>query len=696
MSGEGQWRSFGATTFGQRPTTADEIVSDLGARLLVGDERLDAAAIDDAITALGRLLVTERSYVFEFSSDRLRMSNTFEWCAPGVPTAIEMLQDLPVAGFPWLMDRFENDEAVACPIDELPDEANSEREILIAQGIRSVLLIPLRHSDEVIGFIGFDQLDHPRRWTTAETDPLRKIALPLASAIGRIRIIERLRTDEEQLRVFTECLNTAACIFEASLERGLYANPAFEALTGISAEEFLMDPRCMSGIVHPDDLEELVATIGRFELTLADSDEPSPTAEHTCRLVIGDAIRWVRCTAFALDHTGMRTRVGALLDDITERRALQQELTAALQRAAAANQAKTDFLSRVSHELRTPLHGTLGFLQLLRLDPDSPDRYRYLDAAQRSCEELVSLIDDLLEVTRIETGRLEVHLAQVDLGELVDDIVMLAAPSATEHDVTVAIERAGVLPLVRSDRRRLAQILTNLISNGIKYTPRGGHVTIGIRHEAGDEVVTLEIGDDGRGIAPEDLTRLFVPYERFGDADRTIAGAGLGLAVTRQLAGALGHSLTVDSTPEVGSTFTLELPCALQHPSDARPFTVLCVDDNESSLAVLGAAIGRLPGVRMRTAGSLEEALSAAVSDRPDLVLLDRQLPDGDGLEAVGRFTALTDGQRPVRVAMVTADTSPDTYETAIERGALRLFTKPLDLGELVAFVGAHAAAVSP
>lgn len=700
MSDEGQRWICGSTTFSQRATDGsvddqvDAIVSELVMRLLVDPDDTHVEAVDAALAALGQHFCVDRAYVIELSSDREHLSNTFEWCATGTEPVSDMLQAIPLTAFPWAIDTLRAGAVIASDVSDLPLDASTERASLDEQSVRSLLLVPLRDHDDLVGMVGFDQITHTRRWSRHEIDALERVGVPLRAALSRLRGLERLRTSEEQLRMFAERLDHGACILDEALERGFFANPAFESITGIAIEEFLMDPRSLRRVVHPDDLGDLDLAVGQLRLLLDDPDEAAPAVELSCRLVVDGALRWVKFTIFSLERSALERRVGALAEDITERRALQHELTVALQRAATANQAKTEFLSRVSHELRTPLHGTMGFLELLSREPDSPERARFLESAQRSCEQLVSLIDELLEVTRIESGRLELQLSLVDLGELVDDVVVLATSSADDHQVTVSTERPEHPVVVRTDRRRLGQVLSNLVSNGVKYNRRGGHVLVRVADDR--DGIDIDVIDDGIGIAEDDLARLFVPYDRLGASETEIAGSGIGLSVTRQLTAALGADLHVESEPGAGSTFRVRLPhSARRHLDDSATYTVLCVDDSPSSLDVLEAAIGRIPGVRLRTALTLDDALSIAVVDRPDLVLLDRHLPDGDGLDAIGRFLALTERDRPVRVAMVTADLEPRTHETAIQRGALRLFTKPLDLGELVGFVGAHASVVS-
>lgn len=665
----------------------ERIMTSLGLDLLDRSTELSASAIESAMGDIGELVGADRVYVFEFDDGTDTLSNTFEWCAPGVEPVIDMLQDLPRSVYPWAMRQLAEQELVVTRIADLPAEASAEREILADQQIQAVMWIPLQREGRTVGFVGFDQVSVVAEWTEYDERALRHFGSTLSLAVARYRSQVALRESEERLQRFAANLDVAMFIADQDLAHGEFLNPAYTELTGISPEAFRSDPAQLLTIVHPDDAPELDLQLRRFLVTLADPGVSSPTLDRTFRLTAREQLRWVRLRAFALDEGDGRRRVGALLDDVTEVRRLHDTLTGALDRVAAANRAKTEFLSRMSHELRSPLQGTLGFLELLRLEPDSPDRETFIDHAERSARHLVELIDDLLLVGRIEAGRLELDHSRVDLGALVRDVVELHVPMSADRAVDVSVEVRSDAT-VRTDERRLGQILGNLVSNAIKYCRVGGTVTVVVRHDGAEPVI--EVVDTGPGISEENLARIFVPFERLDAERQGIAGTGIGLVVVEQLASALGARLEVESTLGVGSTFRVVLPSPPDDASTTEPTRagrVLLVEDSLESRLVIESALRRVDGVQLRTAVDLEAGFAAAVLDRPDLVLLDRHLPDGDGIDAIPRFSALADAEHPVRVAVVSADAEPESRARAVRAGATAYFVKPIRLKELVDFV---------
>ena len=231
-------------------------------------------------------------------------------------------------------------------------------------------------------------------------------------------------------------------------------------------------------------------------------------------------------------------------------------------RAAAADQAKTQFLSRVSHELRTPLNAVLGFAQLLAMQPPaSPAQAGWVGHILASGRHLLSLLDDVLDLSSAETGQLQIHLEPLALAPLVAEALLMFEAQAQAAGVVIATDLpAAPQGLVRSDRKRLLQVLSNLLSNAIKYNRPGGWVRLSLQPE-GDHW-RLEVSDSGPGLRTEQQALLFQPFERLGAQRGPIAGTGLGLALSRQLAQAMGIDITVRSAPGRGSVFSLRLPAA--------------------------------------------------------------------------------------------------------------------------------------
>src|SRR6266436_6599308 len=235
-----------------------------------------------------------------------------------------------------------------------------------------------------------------------------------------------------------------------------------------------------------------------------------------------------------------------------------RELSAATAEAGRANQAKSEFLSRMSHELRTPLNAILGFAQLLEMDAASAEQRESVEQILRGGRHLLGLINEVLDISRIEAGRLQLSLEPVPVQETVRQAIELVQPSAAEAHVTVRAEAIGEALHVQADRQRLQQVLLNLLSNGVKYNRAGGTVTVACR-ETTARWLRIEVTDTGQGITADKLARLFTPFDRLGAEASAVEGTGLGLALSKSLVEAMGGTLKVRSEPEVGCTFSVEL-----------------------------------------------------------------------------------------------------------------------------------------
>jgi signal transduction histidine kinase len=361
--------------------------------------------------------------------------------------------------------------------------------------------------------------------------------------------------------------------------------------------------------------------------------------------------------------------------------------------AQAASIAKTEFLSRTSHELRTPLNAILGFAQLLETDAVNGQNRQHAEHIIRAGKHLLSLIDDVLDVSRIEAGNLSLAASPVLVAPVLEEALALLKPLATQHRVRLQpIGDCGGLT-VRADRQRLVQIVLNLVSNAIKYNALHGQVRITAR--AHDDMVAIAIEDDGAGIAATLKHRLFMPFDRLGAERGKTEGVGLGLAVSRSLAEAMGGTIAADSRPGKGSVFTISLPRLQEreHPHDqevgalpARSVggdghsavptpTVLCVDSDASSLVLIETLMMRRPNWRLLIATSAAEGLQLARQHRPDVVLLDRSMLESPGSTMPGLWC---EDALLVRVPVVILGSEPAS-DTA---GAAGYLKKPLDLPE--------------
>jgi signal transduction histidine kinase/ActR/RegA family two-component response regulator len=375
------------------------------------------------------------------------------------------------------------------------------------------------------------------------------------------------------------------------------------------------------------------------------------------------------------------------------------ELTSARDEALRATQAKNAFLSSTSHELRTPLNAVLGFTQLLQLTELSDEDRDSVERILAAGRHLLSLINELIDIARIESGEFSLSVEPVLVPLLVEEACQLMAPLATERSITLTHECSHPELAAQADRQRMSQILVNLISNAIKYNRFGGAISISCQ-PAGPGLVTLVVADTGPGLSEPDLRRIFVPFDRLGAEQTGIEGTGIGLPLARAFAKAMDGELTASSTPGEGAAFTLTLPRApdmaavpaeespaLSGP-DAPPrpagaaASVLYIEDNPANIEVVSRFLRSRPALRLYSVMSGQAGLDLARREVPDLILLDLHLPDLHGAEVLKRLKS-EPATAGIPVAVLSAEAEPGMIRSMRGSGVVAYLTKPLNLSEL-------------
>jgi signal transduction histidine kinase/ActR/RegA family two-component response regulator len=378
-----------------------------------------------------------------------------------------------------------------------------------------------------------------------------------------------------------------------------------------------------------------------------------------------------------------------------------QELQDANRALRAADVAKNEFLSRASHELRSPLNAVLGFGELLSIAGLNGEHGEWVDIIVKAGRHLLALLDDVLDISRIEGGNLSMSLEAIPVAALLADAADLIRPLAEAKGV-----RLSPLPslpdglCVAADRQRLRQVLLNLLSNAVKYNHPTGTVTVAVGRRPGGRVRVAVI-DTGRGISDEGLGKLFTPFERLDAAQAGIDGTGLGLALSHQLLHAMNGTLDVTSLLGRGSTFTVELPQAhppttedpttdrdvlLAPPPGGRTARILYVEDLLDNVRLVEQILRHRPHITLIPAMLAGIALDLARQHRPDLVLLDLHLPDLPGEEVMARLHA-DDTTRDVPVVILSADATQLHIDRLLALGAAAYLTKPIGVRELLNLV---------
>jgi PAS domain S-box-containing protein len=439
--------------------------------------------------------------------------------------------------------------------------------------------------------------------------------------------------------------------------------------------------------VHPEDR----AAVSRIAATAGDGG----TYESLFRVQLPDGSeRWIASRGMRRAHP-TRPLIG-INWDVTESRRIEDALRAK-ETAERANLAKSEFLSRMSHELRTPLNAIIGFTQLLELDPADPPRptqAERLALIRNSGWHLLSLINDVLDLSRIESGRTSVSMEVVAWRAVVDETMSMIAPEAAPAAISLGLHVAGdVPPTLWADRTRLRQVLLNLLSNAVKYNRPRGTVTVEVTADA-EGAVTLAVRDTGPGLSPAQLARVFEPFNRLGRETSESHGTGIGLAISQRLVQQMEGSIAVESTLGVGSTFrvTLRRACTEDRPpAPAAPAaqagvalredvrgTVLYIEDNPANSLLVEQFLQFRPQVKLYQAADGATGLVMAAVCQPDLILIDIRLPDMTGDEVLRQLQQQPETARIACIA-VSANAMPHDVEQALRAGFEHYWTKPLD-----------------
>jgi signal transduction histidine kinase/HPt (histidine-containing phosphotransfer) domain-containing protein/ActR/RegA family two-component response regulator len=399
----------------------------------------------------------------------------------------------------------------------------------------------------------------------------------------------------------------------------------------------------------------------------------------------------------------VRQRTAALRSAMRELSTTNEELRAATFAADAANRAKSEFIARISHELRTPMNGVLGMTELLLESQLSPAQRRSVHTIGRSAQLLLRVIDDVLDFTKAEQGKLRLEQRSFELAPVMDDTLDLLAETARRRGIELMRSIDPELPRAMiGDSLRLRQMLTNLVGNAIKFTPKG-HVAVRFRQRAreGDAIeLELEVEDTGIGIEPAAQRAIFDAFTQAdGSTTRRYGGTGLGLAIVRQLAEMMDGSVTVRSEPGAGSTFTivLRMVASTRAPveviateqvrlAEHRGLHVLVAEDNGINVEVLQGMLERL-GCTCEVAGDGRAAVQAAASGRFDAILMDWQMPVLDGLAASRQIREHERAQAlpPATIIAVTSNAMPADRERCLAAGMDSFLSKPLTLSALAA-----------
>jgi PAS domain S-box-containing protein len=540
---------------------------------------------------------------------------------------------------------------------------------------RAVVVGPLLIGGRAVGAINVWHEDPARSFSEADQRLLTLFGQQAAIAMENARLFAAAQRERQYFEVLVQNSPVAIVVLDRD-HRVVSCNPGFESLYGYTQPE-----------VIGHNLDDLITTeetrLQAVSYTVQASEDRTVQGFGQRRRKDGSMVD-VEVLAVPIIIGGERVGMMGLYHDVTE-------LLSARQAAEAANTAKSQFLANMSHELRTPLNAIIGYSEMLEEETAERGHDEYVPDLQKiraAGRHLLALINDVLDLSKIEAGKLELFLETFDLRQAVEDVATTVQPLIARNDNRLVVDVADDVGTMHSDLTRFRQILLNLLSNASKFTERGT-VTVAIERQ-GDEVV-LRVTDSGIGMTPEQLGRLF---EAFAQAEASTSkkygGTGLGLAITRRFCQLMGGDVTASSDPGRGSTFTVRLPADASHPvperpaepGDGRAGTVLVIDDDPAARAITRRVLVK-EGYAVIEAADGESGLRLAGERHPDLITLDILMPGMDGWAVLGALKA-----DPALAGIpVILQTLLDDRNMGFALGASEYLTKPIDRKRLAALV---------
>jgi len=502
------------------------------------------------------------------------------------------------------------------------------------------------------------------------------------------RRLDETRRREERFRQLAETVGVIFWLYDPEAGEYLYLSADCDQVYGISCDALYEGAETLIDRVHPDDRDDVRRL---FEERLDEG------FEATYRMRVDEEWVWVHDRAYPVTHDGDLTMVAGIAEDVTENVERERKLNRQIEETERISKLKSDFVARTTHDLRTPLNAVLGHADLLRETDLTPEQLRELERITSAGRSMLHLTNDILDLDQIEHGTLELHEKPVRIRSVIEDVMALFRPSLRGRAVELAVSIDDSVPeRVRLDPDRFKQILVNLVGNAVKFTDEG-HVGVRViskETDVSETALIVSVEDTGPGISPEKQEAIFQSHEKGGgEGLRAKAGAGLGLSITQNLVRIMGGDIEVDSEPGSGTTFTFEIQVdtveeAPDVPRDAADEIsledrhVLVVDDSAPIRALMQKVL-EPEGVRTSTASSAAEALDLMLGSDPiediDVVILDRRLGDGSGVEVLTRLAASESGPETERVYVLSGDARESVRSSLPDVPIAGVLEKPID-----------------
>lgn len=654
-------------------------------------------SINEQLSLIGEFYGAERAYIFEFSKDRAFFSNTYEWCAKGVPAMMSELQDLPVKFIDVWVQEFKKKGAFY--MDSLEGDTQTTEEghkILEMHGISSLIAAPIMKGDIIEGFIGVDNPTQAKK----NIDVLKTV-----SAVTYSEILRRKEDDEEHVTL-SKLTDAFLSVYYADLStdymRTLKITREYEDTYGFATSyNASMGDYVRNHIIEEERERCILQTskdyiLEQFKTKDRFSVEMTDTMTGCERNIVFDFIK----------VNNESNKLVICCRDLTESLAKQKEqenqLKDALSMAQSANRAKTAFLNNMSHDIRTPMNAIIGYTGLATSHIDSKEQVKnYLGKISKSSNHLLALINDVLDMSRIESGKVNLEESEENLTEITRSLRDLVQAEIKSKQIEFLVDTVDVNDdNFICDRLRLNQVLLNVLSNAVKYTTEGGTVTMQVKElavtESGYATYEFRIKDNGIGMTQEFLDTIYEPFTRANTSTISgIQGTGLGMSITKNIVDMMGGEIHIQSEigkgTEVIITFDFKLlnapkkVWAKKSSVDFAGKKILLVEDNNFNREIATEILQEF-GLTLYSAedGDIAvEKMKAAKKGDYDLILMDIQMPKMNGYEATRQIRALNTEISRIPIIAMTANAFEEDRKTALDAGMDEHVAKPIDFEKL-------------
>jgi len=691
------------------PVRLDGIVSDrtqqcqteeeLAQELLLQEALIDIAStyinldpkdvkntINKSLEKMGLFVAADRSYIFDYDFDTATTSNTYEWCNEGVEPEINNLQQVPMEYFPQWVEKHQKGEAFYIP--DVPalndDDEGGLKSILEPQGIKSLIAIPMLDGKELTGFVGFDSVKKHHDYSDKEKRLLFLFGQMLINIRNRQKWEKQLRIQEEKYRNIIANMNLG--LLEVDLnDEIIYANQSFCDMSGYGLEE--LKGKKAAELFVKESQRNIIYEKNEIRIqSVSDSYEIEVTDKY------GKPHWWFVSGAPNYNDKGHLIGSIGIHLDITEQKRLEQELAKAITFAEAAAKAKELFLANMSHEIRTPLNVIIGMIRQLTKENLTTDQHFYVKQSESSAKHLLTILNNVLDIAKIESGDMEIFEESFSPGALTYNVHSIMYSQAKDKNLEFKLNVSpDIKPVLKGDDTRLRQVLINLVGNAIKFTDKGSiHLSVELIEEIeGKQTLKFEVADTGIGMSEEFISRIFDKFsQEHNTSNRKYEGTGLGMAISNDLIRLMGGTMEVKSTKNQGTVCSFELTLSIGNPESLvsnsqkikegsfKGKRALLVEDNEMNRFI---AIQSLDFLGFETLEAENGLIATELIQKQDfdLVLMDIQMPVMDGVEATTFIREKLQNQTPI--IALTANAFKHDIDLYLQKGMNDFITKPYD-----------------